>query len=97
MSQNTLFLPRLSAIQSKILNATFDGGRMSSNGGVIVLRKIVLRLGVADVITKPLPDNREPMRVTHGYADMALARILPPSSLRSMRCWRRKITSMRSV
>jgi hypothetical protein len=76
MSQNSSFLPGLSPIQSKALNATFDGGRMSSDGGVIVLREIALRLGLADVITKPLADDRDPCRVTHSYGDMALARMM---------------------
>ena len=80
MSQNTSFLPGLSPIQSKPLTATFDGGRMSSDGGVIVLREIALRLGLADVITKPLADDRDPMRVTHSYADMALARMMAIAS-----------------
>ena len=36
-----------------------------------MLREIALRLGLGDVITRPLPDNRDPMRVTHSYGDMA--------------------------
>jgi hypothetical protein len=76
MNQITPFLPGLSPVQGKSLTATFDGGRMSSDGGVVVLREIALRLGLGDVITGPLPDNRDPMRVTHSYDDMALARMM---------------------
>jgi hypothetical protein len=76
MSQNTPFLPDLSPIRGKALTATFDGGRMSSDGGVVVLREIALRLGLADAITKPLPDDRDPDRVIHSYDDMALARMM---------------------
>ncbi len=76
MTQNMPFLPGLSPLQGKALTATFDGGRMSSDGGVVVLREIALRLGLGDVITGPLRDNRDPMRVTHSYGDMALARMI---------------------
>jgi len=76
MNQNMSFLPGLSPVEGKALTATFDGGRMSSDGGVVVLREIALRLGLADAITKPLPDDRDPVRVIHSYDDMALARMM---------------------
>ena len=46
MRQNTPFLPGLSPVQSKVLTASFDGGRMSSDGGVLVLREIASRLDI---------------------------------------------------
>ncbi len=49
---------------------------LATNGGVVVLREIALRLGLADAITKPLPDDRDPDRVIHSYGDMALARMM---------------------
>lgn len=76
MTQTAPFLPGLSPVRGKPLTATFDGGRMSSDGGVILLREIALRLGIAQRITKALPDIRDPMRVVHSYADMALARMM---------------------
>jgi len=70
------FLPGLSPVEGKALTATFDGGRLSSDGSVIVLCEIAQRLGLAEVITKPLLDDRDPMRVVHSYNDMVLARLL---------------------
>jgi hypothetical protein len=35
---------------------------MSSDGGLVVLREIALKLGLADVITKPLPDASDPLQ-----------------------------------
>ena len=49
---------------------------MSSDGGLIVLREIAQRLGLADVIARPLPDDRDPARILHSYADMVLARMM---------------------
>jgi hypothetical protein len=76
MTDTTLLLPGLSLVEGKPLTATFDAGRLSSDGGVIILREIAARLGLAKAITAPLLDNRDQSRVQHGYADMALARMV---------------------
>jgi hypothetical protein len=64
----TSFLPGLSPVKGKPLTATFDAGRLSSDGGVIVLREIAMRLGLAEAIKGPLADRRDPARVRHGLA-----------------------------
>ena len=72
----TPILPGLSPVAGKPLTATFDAGRLSSDGGVIVLREIAARLGLAQGITGRLRDDRDPTRVRHSYGEMALARML---------------------
>jgi hypothetical protein len=72
----TPFLPGLSPVKAKPLTATFDAGRLSSDGGLVVLREIELRLGLAEVVTAPLRDRRDPARIRHTYAEMASARML---------------------
>jgi hypothetical protein len=69
-------LPGLSPVAAKSLTATFDAGRLSSDGGLIVLREIAARLRLAETITGPLRDDRDPARVRHSYAEMATARML---------------------
>jgi hypothetical protein len=69
-------LPGLSPVAGKPLTATFDAGRLSSDGGMIVLREIAARLGVADAVAAPLRDARDPSRIRHSYAEMALARMV---------------------
>lgn len=76
MTDATPFLPGLSPVGAKPLTAAFDAGLMSSDGGLVVLREAALRLGIADVIAKPLPDTRDPARVLHTYADMVTARMM---------------------
>jgi len=70
------YLPGLSPVEAKSLTATFDAGRLSSDGGLIVLREIERRLSLADTITGPLRDLRDPTRIRHSYAEMARARML---------------------
>jgi hypothetical protein len=48
MTDTMLLLPGLSLVEGKPLTATFDAGRLSSDDGVIILREIALRLGLAE-------------------------------------------------
>src|SRR5687768_7938827 len=61
-------LPGLSPVATKSLTATFDAGRLSSDGGFVVLREIERRLGLAETITGPLHDARDPARIRQSYA-----------------------------
>jgi Transposase DDE domain group 1 len=72
----TSFLPDLSPVATKQLTAARDAGSLSSNGGAVVLREAARRLRIADTIAGPLPDPRNPLLVTHSYADMVAARIM---------------------
>jgi hypothetical protein len=72
----TPILPGLSAVEGKLLTATFDAGRLSSDGGMIVLREIAERLDLAETITGPLRDDLDPGRVRHSYSEMAMARMV---------------------
>lgn len=76
MTQVTPYLPGLSPIQGKPLTATFDAGAMSSDGGLLVLGEVERRLNLAGMIAGQLRDDRDPMRVTHTYADMVRARMM---------------------
>jgi hypothetical protein len=47
MVDNTPFLPGLSPVAGKAVVARFDGGRLSSEGGLLALREVERRLGLA--------------------------------------------------
>jgi Transposase DDE domain group 1 len=80
MTEATLFLPGLSPVGGKTITATFDGGKLSSNGGVLILREIEKKLGLATVLSRHIPDDRDRMRITHSYSDMTRARMLAIAS-----------------
>jgi hypothetical protein len=63
------------AVAAKKVTAAFDGGRLTSDGGVMVLAMAERRLGVADRLARCFPDRRDPMRILHTRADMIRARI----------------------
>src|SRR5262249_44430633 len=49
MTEATLFLPGLSPVGGKTITATFDGGTLSSNGGVLIQpRKVVARVEASE-------------------------------------------------
>ena len=80
MTEATLFLPGLSPVGGKTITATFDGGKLSSNGGVLILREIERKLGLAAVLSRHIPDVRDRMRITHSYSDMTRARMFAIAS-----------------
>jgi hypothetical protein len=74
MDETTAYLPGLSPVENKELCARFDGGRLSSDGGVVV-REIEERLGLVARLAGCLTDVRDPASTTHSYADMIGARL----------------------
>ena len=80
MTEATLFLPGLSPVGGKEITATFDGGQLSSDGGVLILRKVEERLGIATMLSRHVPDTRDPSRVVHTHADMIRARMFAIAS-----------------
>ncbi len=75
MNEITPFLPGLSPVAGKELCARFDGGRLSSDGGVLLLPGIERRLGIAGLLASCMTDARDPANTTHSYADMIRARM----------------------
>src|SRR4249919_938880 len=63
------------AVRRKKIAAAFDGGRISSDGGVMLLAQADRRLGIAERLARVIPDGRDPDRVTHLLPDILRARI----------------------
>jgi hypothetical protein len=76
MINSMLPLPGLSAVSGKSVVAKFDGGLLSSDGGVLMLREIEQRLRVADRLAGCIEDPRAPDQITHTLADIIRFRLL---------------------
>ena len=72
----TLPLPGLSPVCGKPIVARFDGGRLSSDGGVLLLAEVERRLGIADRLARCIDDPRAPDQIRHGLAEMIRFRAL---------------------
>ena len=63
-------------VRGKKLTCAFDGGRLSSDGGVMLLAQAARRMGIAEKLATVIPDRRDRRRVVHPLAEILLARIL---------------------
>ena len=75
MNETIAYLPGLSPVDGKELCARFDGGRLSSDGGVLLLREIEDGLGLAECLASCMKDARDPATTTHSQVDMIRARL----------------------
>ena len=75
-AQTTPPLPGLSPVQGKPIIARFDGGALSSDGGLLALREVEERLGVARRLAACIDDPRAPDRIQHSLSDMLRFRLL---------------------
>ena len=72
---DTLLPFSLPSICQKKVTAAFDGGLISSDGGVLLLAGADKRLGLIDTLAAIIPDHRDPDLITHTMADILRARV----------------------
>jgi hypothetical protein len=63
-------------VERKAVVAAFDGGRITSDGGVLLLAAVERDLGIAEMLAGLINDPRNPAYVTHSVSDILRARIL---------------------
>jgi hypothetical protein len=76
MADHAAFLPGLSLVAGKPVHVAFDGGRLTSDAGVLLLAEIEQRLGIAERLARCLSDPRDPERTRHTLAEMIRFRAL---------------------
>ena len=64
------------SVERKKVVAAFDGGRITSNGGVMLLGAVERQFGIADTLASLIADPRNPLMVTHSVSDILRARML---------------------
>jgi len=75
--QDTHHKLSLARLGGKRMEAAFDGGLLTSDSGVMLLREVASRMGILDRIVKALTDRRHPGYVEHPLGEgqsIALAR-----------------------
>jgi hypothetical protein len=75
VSEDSLLPFDFPAVGRKKVVAAFAGGRLTSDGGVMLLAAAERRLGIADTLAALIVDPRDPNLVTHTVADILRARI----------------------
>jgi hypothetical protein len=74
--ETTAALPGLSPVADKPIIAAFDAEGFSASGGLLTLREIEQRLGLAPRLAAPIADPREPTQVVHPLEDIVRFRML---------------------
>ena len=66
----------LQSVSRERFTAAFDGGRLSSESGVLLLALADRRRAVADTLSALIADHHDPSHITHTVADVLRARML---------------------
>jgi len=64
-----------SRLGSKKIQADFNGGKLTSDAGALLLREADKRLGLIDALNRCLPDPRNPFYIAHEQKTMLAQRI----------------------
>ena len=75
IGDNTLLPFSLPNICKKKVTVAFDGGTISSDGGVLLLSGADKHLGLIDALSALIPDDRNTALITHPMADILRERI----------------------
>lgn len=80
MSNNNALPFDLPSVCRKKLSVGFDGGQLSSDAGVLLLRNVESRLGIAWRLSKCLKDKRDPDLILHTVEEMLRLRMFAIAS-----------------
>jgi hypothetical protein len=76
MADDSVLAFSFPAIHGRKVTAAFDGGRLTSDGGVLLLAQAERRLGIAGRLASCIADPRDQGRVIHSLDGILRARIL---------------------
>src|SRR6516164_3110722 len=65
----------LPCLKGKKIEGNFEGGNVTSDGGLVVLRQVDRWLGLTKSLAKRLPDQRDPDKIEHSLESMLRQRI----------------------
>ena len=64
------------SLLGKQVEAAFDGGILTSDGGVMLIREVEAKIGILRRIIAALTDQRHPSYVDHSLKDLVIQRVL---------------------
>ena len=67
MDEGTGILPGFPAVRGKPVHVAFDGGRLTSDAGILLLSAVERRLKIAERLAACVEDPRDPDRVVHRH------------------------------
>lgn len=76
MTDGNAVFPGLPPVGGKPVRLAFDGGRLTSDGGVLLLAEVERRLGICERLARCIEDPRDRAAVRHSHAEMIRFRAL---------------------
>jgi len=74
-TQTTIPFASLKTPRHTKITADFQGGRLTSDAGVLLLREVDRRIGLTDALAACIPDPRDPRMTVHAQREMLAQRI----------------------
>lgn len=65
----------LGRLGRRVISANFEGGDISTEGGVLLLRQIDRKIGLTKAVAGALADGRDPTRITHDLRTLVAQRV----------------------
>ena len=65
----------LGRLGRRVIEANFNGGDLSSDGGLLLLRRVDERIGLSGAAARALGDERDRSRITHRVRDLIAQRL----------------------
>src|SRR5271163_4403070 len=64
-----------SSRSSKTVHADFQGGRLTTDGGALILGEVADRIGLFDALDAAIPDPRHPVFIVHDQRALLAQRV----------------------
>ncbi len=75
MSKSTSNFLKLPGPKGKEIIANFNGGQITSDGGILLLREVNRKTNLLSSVAKILPDKRDPAKTKHSVYEMLSQRV----------------------
>ena len=76
MSENSVKKVGFSSAKSRRVEACFDGGSVTSDGGLLLIREVDRKLGLIGEVSRRLVDGRQPGKIRHDTETMLRQRVM---------------------
>lgn len=76
MAKNTKQLYLFKEISDKKVHVDFDGGELSSDSGIVLIREFIEQLDIVDKVVDVLPDDRDRSYIKHTTKELLTQRVL---------------------
>jgi Transposase DDE domain group 1 len=70
MTECNEFAFELPGVKGRKIEGNFEGGEVSSDGGLVLLRQVDRWIGLSKALARRLPDKRDPDKIEHSLASM---------------------------